>query len=173
MKALKTILFLTILISSSCGPIYFLHPTRVRIQNENRKNIEKVQFYIDRHITLVHKSVEKNEDITGGKIEFRDGYYFYYIQFPKKTPCLAEELDAERLKIYFEKGNNRYLVFVRMPDSEYQLAGNRKGRGLYVNFEGKEFKVESGADARLQINKSDEADSKYDSRTVKGLKVDE
>ena len=130
-----------------------------------------MQFYNDREIIIEYRTTSKDEIVKGGKVNFKEGYYYYQIKFPKKTPAVAKNLDKDRLKVYFESGEDRYLVF-GAEDKFYTLLGNKKGNGFFVNFEGKDFKVIEGANAMLMIKKSDNVVVDVDKRKVKGVKVD-
>lgn len=160
---------------SSCK-VYFNEATRQRIQANNTSDIERVQFYNDREIEIVYKTTSTDESISGGKVKFQDGYYYYTIKFPKKTPAIAEHLDSGRIKVFFESGEDRYLVFGKSdedsPTSLYQLYGNSRDDGFYVNFEGKSMKVVRGSTAYLMMKKNVDVNVEEEKRRVKGVKVD-
>ncbi|WOI23405.1 hypothetical protein [Nonlabens ulvanivorans] len=171
MKHYKITFILLVLILGSCKPIYFYQTTRDRVQSSSKDNIEKIQFFNDEKITIVYRTASRDESITGGKVKFEEGYYNYYITFPKKTPAVAKDLDEKRLKVYFESGEDKYLVFGKYDDGKYGLYGISEDDGFYVNFEGKRFKVIEGKWAELIIKKNIKIDVESDKRKVKGVKV--
>jgi hypothetical protein len=163
-----------IIFLSSCK-VYLNEGTRQRIQTNGTEKIEEVQFYNDREIKLVYKTVSTDEKISGGKVKLKDGYYYYYITIPKKTPALAEHLNERQIKVYFEQGVDRFLVFECFDRSNmgayYQLSGKKTNDGFYVTFEGKSMKVIEGASALLLMRKNVNVKVKKESRTVKGMKL--
>lgn len=159
----------------SCKPVYFTQAVRERIQSSDRKNIEKVQFFNDEKFILVHKTATKDENIKGGKVKFKNGYYYYYIKFPKRTPAIAKDFygyDKKRIKVYFEAGEDRFLTFGKYDKrNTYGLYGEKKKDGFYVKFEGKSFRLLTG-NPDLLIKKNLNIDIKSDKRRVKGVKLD-
>jgi hypothetical protein len=181
MKYIKILSLLLILFITSCRtyvppppPNYFTQEIRERVQSKNSKNIEKIQYYNHQKIVLVHKTLTEDENFTGGEVKFQDGYYYYTITFPFKTPAIAKELDDNRLKVFFESGADRYLTFGvgKNTKETYQLFGDAKDDGFYVNFEGKSFKVTNGSRALLIYKKNLNITEKADERTVKGVLID-
>lgn len=160
-----------IVMLSSCSPIYFTEYTRNRVQQSNTKNIEKIQFFNDTEISLVYKTSSGDEHIKGGKVKFQNGYYYYTISIPKKTPAIAEVLDEDRLKVYFESGENKFLVFGKTKNGRYGLYGFSEEDGFYVNFEGKRFRVAEGSRSQLLIKEDIKSEVETDKRKVKGLKL--
>lgn len=177
MKKITALMVITILFLTSCKPIYFTQSMRERVQRTNKKNIEKVQFFNDKKIVLVRKTTSEDEDITGGEVKFKDGFYYYYVTFPKKTPAIAKEyeqyLDKENkyLKVYFESEANSYLPFGKYNDEQYGIYGIQKNDGLYMDFEGKKFKMIEGKGVRLILNRNIDIDIKEKKRKVKGVRV--
>ena len=174
MKQLIFLAFLLMITFTSCKPIIFTNSMRERIQSENENDIEKVQFFNDEKIVLVYQTISRDKSIKGGSVKFKNGEYYYYIKIPKNTPAIAKHLDNERLKVYFENGKNSYLIFgdnYKDDDEYYQLYGNRKGVVLYVDFEGKSFKVTEGIHSKLIIKKNIDSNVKADKRKVRGVKI--
>ncbi len=170
MKTFLTLVLAAIMFSCSTPKSYFTTPLRKKLET----NINKIQFYNDIEIVLEYKTSVKNEQIKSGKVEFKEGYYYYYITIPKETFAVAKSLDKERLMVYFETGNDRFLVFgdnVKDNDDFYQLYGSTTGNAFYVVFEGKNFKVIKGANAKLQIKKNLKVNVNTDERKVKGVKI--
>jgi len=174
MKKLKLlIIFIMTLSMMSCKTL-FTHSMRTSIQSTDKKRIEKVQFYNDRDIEIEYKSTKASEDIKGGKVIFKAGYYYYNIRFPKHTNAVAEQHDNERLRLHFDEGSDKYLIFGDNKsdnDEYYQLYGFKEADGFYVDFEGKRFKVISGSNALLKIKKNYKEVRQVKKRKVKGVKV--
>jgi len=165
------IICISFLVFSSCSKTFLTQETRSRIQSSGTQNIENVQFYIDESIVIEFKTNSSEETISGGKVKFQDGYYYYTIVFPKNTPAIAEHLDGKRIKVFFENGSDRYLVFGQNDDNYYQLYGDNSSSEFYVNFEGKKMRVVQGENAYLLIKKNLEVNVDKESRKVKGIKV--
>jgi len=171
MKFLKilSLVVVTAFILTSCNKkVYFNQSMRSRIQSGSEKNIEKIQFYNSDKIVLQLKTSSESKELKGGKVKFKDGYYYYTIKIPKETPAIAKHLDEDRLKVYFEEGDDRYLVFGK-DGYTYDLFGLNEGDGFYVNFEGKKMKVLEKGNLMIK-KKSDVKVSKKD-RKVKGVKL--
>lgn len=169
---IKLVILSVLVLFTSCGPIYFYQSTRERVQSTNNKNIESVQFFNDTEFTIVYKSASQDESISDGKVEFKDGYYYYYITFPKKTPAVAKHLDENRLRVYFEQG--KYLTFGKYDNGKYGLYGETREddsgtKRFYVNYEGKDFQPIGSP--YLIIKKNIDVDVKEDKRKAKGVKV--
>lgn len=178
MKQIKLILTLTLLtFFTSCAPIYFYQSTRDRVQSTNKNNIENIQFFNDEGFSLVYKSQSKDESISGGKVKFQEGYYYYTIKFPKKTPAVAKHYNDEKLLVYFEPGKSLTFGKYKEDNDKYGLWGFNKterayGRDVkrfYVSYEGKDFRVYGNP--RLIIKKNIDVDVKEDKRKAKGVKV--
>lgn len=172
MKQFRILTTLTLLFLTSCSPIYFYQSTRERVQSTNKKNIENVQFFNHKKFSIVYKSESKDEDISGGKVKFQDGYYYYTIEFPKKTPAVAKHYDEKRLEVFFESGKS--LIFGKYRNGKYGPYGNTKkdSRGrdrFYVNYEGKDFRLIGNP--RLIIKRNIDVDVKSEKRKVKGVRV--
>jgi hypothetical protein len=152
----------------------FTESIRNTIQSSHLDRIEQVQFYNDRDIEIEYKTSSASDKIEGGKVKFIAGFYYYTIKFPKNTKAIAKHLDNNRLKVYFESGADRYLVFGDAADDSdpyYQLYGTNESGDFIVNFESKEFKVVKGDDALLKIKKKYKESSRKKTRKVKGVKV--
>ena len=151
----------------------FTQSYRERISGSARLNIEKIQYYNDRDIRLVYVSKIADETISGGKVEFKDGYYIYTIEIKRGTPCIgkASSMNSRSLKVYFEQDN--YLMFRNFRgDPHYQLAGERRDGVFQVKYEGKWFTTEEGGGARLLFVKNRTFEREEQRRRAKGLKVE-
>lgn len=157
----------------ACAPQkeLFTQPHRERITSSPRMDVEKVQYYNDRDIRLVYKSKFGNETVSGGKVEFRDGYYIYTIEIKRMTPCVGKTHNANSMKIFFEEGN--YLMFRNFGDDPYyQLAGQKRSGTFLVRYENKWFVPEEGGDARLLFVQNRVLERKEEYRQAKGIKVE-
>jgi hypothetical protein len=162
----------SLILFSSCKT-HFTHTTRERLNKRGADTVEKLQYFNDRTIRLLNVSAEPPQDrIKGGKVEFKDGIYYYRVNFPKRTPAIAKNLEPKALKVYFERGTDRYLIFRNFNGDFYQLGGERKGDAFYVSFEGKEFKVEEGGSALLEIQKRHDIKEDSKRRTVSGVRIE-
>jgi hypothetical protein len=174
MKKLKLLVLISFILSLMSCKTLFTSSMRASIQRTDKKRIEKVQFYNDRNIEIEYKSTKASEDIQGGKVVFKAGYYYYSVKIPKHTKAVAEQYDNERLKVHFDEGADNYLLFGDNNsdnDDYYQLYGYKEADGFYVDFEGKRFKVITGGQALLKIKKNYKEDREVKKRKVKGVKV--
>ena len=154
----------------SCTTL-FNHSTRQTIQKNDKSNIEKVQFYTDRTILLEYKSKTQDDDIKNGKVEIKEGYYYYFIEIPKKTQCVAEHLNNSQISLKFEEGNNRLIFGWNKSDNLYYLNGKTKKGKYYVEYEGKDFLITEGLGTKLLIKKNNDIKSETEKRKVSGVKV--
>jgi len=152
--------------------VLFTQDIRGRLTSGGVNQVEKIQFYNDKEIRLVYTSTSNSEKISGGKVKFKNGYYYYTVIFPKETPAVVKSIDYKSLKVYFETGEDRYLHFGNYNNAGYyQLGGSKESGRFKVDFEGKSFAVEFGADARLLIKKNQDIKKEENSRKVRGVKV--
>ncbi len=166
--------FIGILMLASCGAgkELFTQDVRERISSSGDDLVEKIQYYNDREIRLVYSSKSSSEKISGGKVKFKNGYYYYTVIIPKETPAVAKRIDSKALKVYFETGEDRYLVFRNFnKDPHYQLGGSKESGNFTVQFEGKTFVAETGGGTRLLFKKSEAVKKAENSRKVRGVKV--
>lgn len=170
---MKTILIAAIggsLFLSSCKT-HFTQTTRNRLDAGGPNRIERLQYYNDRAIELLRVTMSQEDAIKGGKVQFKDGFYYYRVTIPKVTPAIAKNLEPNSLQVYFEQGSDRYLVFRNFNGEFYQLGGESKRGSFYVSFEGREFEVVKGGDALLLIQKRQAVEEESKKRTVKGVKL--
>jgi hypothetical protein len=85
---------------------------RIRQQAENNKvNISKIQFYNSDKIVL-RRTLSSNEmSVTSGKVKLENGKYTEIIKIKKHTRGKCESYTDNNLRISFEVGQNKSLVF--------------------------------------------------------------
>lgn len=158
---------------TACAPQaeLFTQPHRQRIAKSARMDVERIQYYNDRDIRLVYRSKFEDETITGGRVEFKDGYYVYTIDIKKMTPCVGKKVNERTLEIYFEEGN--FLVFKNFNDNPYYLLSGKRHDGVFlVRYEGKWFRPEEGSNARLLFVQDRVLERKENYRRAKGVLVE-
>ncbi|HCQ17260.1 MAG: hypothetical protein CMI36_03630 [Owenweeksia sp.] len=176
------ILTVTTILSISCSREVFTQSLRTRIEQKQASDLERLQYYNDIPIVITYSSTSKDNSIQAGKVEFVDGIYRYFVEIPKMTPCVARRYNDEVLKVYFEEGENTYLLFEennrtgesqrRDTKGRYQLAIAREKDGVFVRFEGKKWRVVEGEDAILLIDKSLRFEDDTQRRKLKGVRVE-
>ena len=77
-------------VTSCSNKILFTQAYRNRVTSKKQLNVERLQYYNDRNIELVYRSSSAHESISGGKVEFKNGYYIYTIEIKKNTPCVVK-----------------------------------------------------------------------------------
>ncbi|WP_109831654.1 hypothetical protein [Reichenbachiella versicolor] len=167
LKVAIVLLFVSLL--SSCRT-YFNQGAREVIQSDDAKNIEKIQFYVDRTILLEIQSRLVSENISEGMLKTRNGITYYQIKIKGNTKCLAEDIDPKVLKIRFDKGEEDYLNFKETING-YQLVTTQESNHHYVTFKGRKFKVIEGQDAMLMIKKKHRQRSKKMIHKMNGLSI--
>lgn len=184
MRFMRSLIFLFALvaISSSCSKEVFTQTMRSRVEDKNTSDLERLQFYNDKRIVLVYTTSTKDNSIKAGKIEFVDGIYRYYVEIPRLTPCIAEPYNKNVLKVFFEAGQDHYLLFEEKKDVEegmhksykgrYQLAISKQDDGIYVRFEGKKFRLVEGEGTVLLIDKNFRFEDDTERRKLKGVRVE-
>ena len=170
----RSYLFLiaALLLFSACGKTYFTQSVKARVQRTSDANIEKVQFYNDKRIVLEYKTTARKDEVKGGKVTFKEGVYHYYIEIPENTHAVAKHVDETKMRVFFEDGEDRSLIFGTINGKEYyQLFGLYKNKKFTVEFEGRTFEIIEGSDAKLLIKKNLKIERETKVRKVKGVKV--
>lgn len=173
MKNPILILSMLFLVLSSCK-VHFTESTRLRIESSKDLTINQVQFYNDAPIRLVYKSSSMNDKINRGKVEFKNGYYYYHIRIPKHTKAVAKVDQAHLMQIFFEEGDDTFLTFKNDKNQNgelYQLNASETDSGLYVSYGGKSMKIVEGEGAFLEIKKSLKNVHEKKKRKLKGVKI--
>lgn len=172
--------FILSLISCYNPREYFTHGIRRKVQKQSIP-LNKLQFYIDRNVELRRTITSEDAEIVKkGKVVFEDGKYVHIIQLKKFTPGLCSMDSDYRVRVAFEEGSDRDLVFgvfdFGTPDDneKYILQALEWDDGIgRIEYEGETYFIQKGGDkAKLMIKKDDIEKYQVEKRKMKGIKVE-
>jgi len=171
---------------SSCGPsrIYFTVETKLRLDKAGI-GLQKVQFYPSADIVLVRQISTEDLDVVKGKLKIEGGRKVEEIIIPAGTPGVCEFNDERSMRVSFDQGDGKLLVFQverregnAVPGSYFKIAAkewtnlNNGSRVGSIDYNGKVFNLVRGQDTRLMIDKSVISKTERNTSVAKGRKVD-
>lgn len=177
-----TLLCLTL---SSCGPsrIYFTVDTKLRLDKAGI-GLQKVQFYPSADIVLVRQMSTEEVDVVKGKVKIEGGRKVEEIIIPAGTPGVCEYNDERSMRVSFDQGEGKLLVFQVerregnvVSGSYFKIAAkewtnlNNGSRVGSIDYNGKVFSLVRGQDSRLMIDKSIISKTERNTSVAKGRKV--
>ncbi len=173
-----TILLISLVLLSSCNSrlSYFTQDLYERYHWSTEK-LKRIQFYLSKDIVLKRQRRGGSSEIAEGKIKIEDGRKVEVITIRKGTPGVYLFSPKEkRFAISFEGGaNKRFLMFGPNPkveDHYVLLASDWKRRSGKVNYDGKEWRVDSeDAYAALMVDLKKVERVSVKSRTARGRKI--
>ena len=125
MKKSPFYLLAVLVLATSCSRYsYFTVGNRSAIESSSQP-IKKLQFYIDRDVTLWREVASANAKVASGKVEFKNGKYRNIIYLKRLTPGVCESTSENTLRVSFESGNSHTLEF-----GPHQF-GNKNLFGIY------------------------------------------
>ena len=145
------------------------------------KNIDvrKVQFFIDQQLILSRYYDVNKADVVSGVIKFANGRYIDEIIIPSLTPGICDSIEADGLKINFERGNNdfKFINNKYSPDFFIFSGNNWKDGSCDVLYNKMIFRAACGAcssasDIKLVVRQSDIDNTKKSTKTLTGRKVE-
>jgi hypothetical protein len=166
------------LILASCGnsKTYFTPAIRSRVE-ANSVPLTKIQYYVDRNITLKRELDKGETKVTAGSVKFENGHYVNIIVLKKGTPGVCTMVSPNKLSISFEMGNGNYLNFGRThagtDEDPYRVLANSwvNDYGL-ITYEGKQYQIQSsGTEASIMIKTKWLRTDKVEKRQMKGRTV--
>lgn len=176
----KTLIFLVALasVASSCSK-------KVYFNNQMRGNLEVaaipltgLQFYNDQKIVLKRKLKSESTKVQSGTVQLKDGEYIHFLILKKKTPGVCKELSKNELSIAFEQGEGKLLKFKHIKRKDlsrgYELvlnASKSKAASPKVFYNGKEYFIHQGEDAKLMVKRDDISKVKVKKQRMKGVKI--
>jgi hypothetical protein len=171
---ISVILLWVVFFTSSCSEkILFTNEMRYKL-HENHLDIGKVQFYNSKKIVLKRNLTYDETKVAQGKIRFENGEYTEEIIIPKNTPGVAVGEGQNYLNIAFERGNDRYLKFLKNMDDHFQLSAKNWDNNGYgrVSYDSSVYYILPGGDkALLKVSKDNLNNSERKTRKVKGVKI--
>jgi hypothetical protein len=145
------------------------------------KNIDvrKVQFFIDQQLILSRYYDINKADVVSGVIKFANGRYIDEIIIPALTPGVCDTVEADGLKINFERGNNdfKFINNKYSPDFFIFSGINWKDGSCDVYYNKMIFRATCGtcssaSDIKLVVRQSDIDNTKKNTKTLMGRKVE-
>jgi hypothetical protein len=170
MKTLFIITSTTLLLLTSCK-VHFTESTRARIQEDTDLQLSQVQFYNDKPIKLEYKSASKNDNISKGKVRFKDGYFYHELKIKRHTKAIIKESVNHELLVFFENGQYSYLTFVPDPSSNHYYLVLPNDTNDKVSYDRQLMKIKKGKDTRLKVKAKHRSQHKKNKRKAKGVKL--
>ncbi len=142
-------------------------------------DIKKVQFFIDQQLILSRFYDVNKAEVVSGVIKFANGRYIDEIIIPALTPGVCDSIEADGLKINFERGNNdfKFINNKYSPDFFIFSGNNWKDGSCDVYYNKMIFRAACGtcssaSDIKLVVKQSDIDNTKKTSKILQGRKVD-
>ncbi len=145
--------------------------------------MDQVQYYIDDVIWAerevpeeeIKNSIDWEKLKDTGRIAIREGKTYETLKFPRKTACVLELAEPDKLIMRFGRGEEELLVFYRTSpvnydkNQYYQLKVDKEG---YVTYSKKKFKILEGKTTKVEFKDTFKSKTKKKKTKVKGMKVD-
>lgn len=113
----------------------------------NEKTLKKVQFYTSQEIVLTQSDGNSSVQTVDGKILVNSTARENRIVIPKNTPCTIEQtLDSTRIKVAFEYGEDKVLIFGVNTIGCYSLLAKRWiGKDGFVEYNNSTYMTENSS----------------------------
>lgn len=166
-------LLLSVSLCSCVEKVYFTQQMRDSLGNSGI-GLDEVQFYNDRHIVLKRVVPKDTAQIKSGRLSMGNEKMTELIHIKRYTPGICENEDGNLLKITFEEGDEKFIVFQSNKEGGYFRFSNTQ---RFVNLKDKvpygdqQYVVEQGNNARLVVNKSQFNKLEIEKRILKGKKI--
>lgn len=173
-KKLVIVVFIIVsMVISSCSNLIFFTQDIRNDLNENKLEVEKVQFYNSEKITLLRNLSKEETQIAKGTIRLENGEYFEEVIIPKRTKGVAIKKGSKFLNVAFETGEKRFLRFDLNENNKYQIsADNWKDSYGYIVYDtANYFIVPSSSNTTLLVNKEYILNFEKKRRVLKGRSV--
>jgi hypothetical protein len=177
MKIVYFSYFLILLSITSCSPIYsYFTDDLYRQQNWSQEDIQHIQFYLSKDITLSRSMTAGETKIKEGKIIIKDGQQVEEVVIKSGTPGVLVLMPREdRFGISFEEDDNAYLMFGPNPKIEYRyalLAQEWEQDYGNIHYKGKLYSVDAkSADASLMVDLKKTGKDEYQTHEASGRTV--
>ncbi len=143
-------------------------------------DIKKVQFFVDQKVVLTRFIDVNKAEINSGVVKFVNGRYINEIVIPANTPCVCDSIDADGLRVSFERGNTNEFKFINnkySPDFYIFSGTNWKDGSCDVLYDKIIYRASCGtcnsaADIKLLVRQSDMDNTQKNTKILGGRKVD-
>jgi len=171
------VFFVILSMGVSCSyKSYFTANTRKLIESKNIP-LNKIQFYVDKDITLERVVNSGSTEIKSGKVEIESGKNINIIVLKKNTPGVCTKINSNSLEISFEEGDGKSITFTETLSGKfnfYQVSAEKwiKDQGQ-LTYDGNKYYIQTaGSDAKLLINKKIIKNITVEQRKMKGIKIE-
>ncbi len=145
----------------------------------NQIDIKKVQFYIDQELVLNRYMENGKLEVTNGIIKFVNGKNVNEIVIPANTPCVAEYVEGDAIRVSFDKTGStfRFQNSRTVSPEFFSFTGiNWRDGTCEVDYEGARYRVSCGtcsavSDAKLMVKQSVVDNNENKSRRIMGNRV--
>jgi hypothetical protein len=168
------ILSLALLAFGSCATYI---PLNKDIRNNVGDQIEFLQLYIDRSLTLERVvSASDPQSLESGKYTTRKGISYHTVVFKKKLAGVAKDISSiDTIFVMFDdKDDSEYLTFkIADKGSYYYLVLNKSNLNGTVTYGDYDYTVIKETDIRLLIRRRDEIVKTRSKHKATGRKINE
>ncbi|MDR3181152.1 MAG: hypothetical protein LBT61_04400 [Prevotellaceae bacterium] len=171
MKKLIVLLSLSLAISSCTPYIYLKHEL---VEGDLENQMDKVQLFIDRDISIERVVTSKEAGLSQkGTYSTRQGIMYYTIKFDAKLPGLVGSGSTEeKIIVILDEKASECLPFKNFGDDEfYHLVGEKKSGKFTVTYDGHEYEVSQGHEAKLMMKRADNKKIKKKVHKAKGRRL--
>jgi len=154
---------------SSCSKKVYFTPEIKASLEENQVPLTSLQFYTQRNLRLSRSIDEKSANAKNGEAVIKKGTSINVIKLSRRTPGALVTSDNQMLEIAFEDGENKGIVFKKLPSGLYaldHLPNNCLQYDGYLHSMG-----EDSSEVLLQIKRKVIRKINIDKRKMKGKKV--
>ncbi|MFY8004147.1 MAG: hypothetical protein ACOVNR_04865, partial [Chitinophagaceae bacterium] len=128
----------------------------------NQIDLKRVQFYIDQEMILNRYMENGKMEVTNGVIKFVNGKNVNEIIIPAGTPCAAEYIEGDAIRVSFDKTGSTFRFQNSRsfsPDYFVLTGANWKDGTCEIEYDGSRYRVSCGscssaADIRLMVKQS-------------------
>ena len=172
----STILFLgmAILLGTACSPrLLFTEQNRSHLENQ-KLDIERVQFYTDKDIVMRRKMESSETKVSNGEIRQIDGDRTQEIRIPRGTPGIVDRVDVGKIWLVFEDRDSCAIRFYKNSYDTYQVDADKwiEKKGA-IRYDRESFYlVPPNNDALLMVKKREIYKPEKRSRVAKGVRID-
>jgi hypothetical protein len=176
------------LLMTSCK-VTFTEPLRTQIES-NGLDLKKVQYYNSKTIVLKRVMATNEPKVTSGQVRMENGMMIEEIQIKKNTPGVIDSIGPGKVRIRFEQGAGRTLLFEPNIYGQYEMkadkwdsksTGTQTGAGYAeffqtyqgeVTYEGKKYYYNTSIGKPvLMIKKKESSKISKNTRKATGIKV--
>ena len=168
---------ITFLAISCNNKIYFSNDMRIELEN-NRIDLMKLQYYIDKDVILTREISSVDAKITRGSVVFQNGRYFKNVLLRRFTKGACIGVYQKRMDIAFELGDNKNIIFsipkLNNKNNVYTLTNEGAFSNIsnFITYDGKQYQLSfKGNSPKLMINGRVVEKVKMEDRIMKGLRV--